>query len=249
MTTRETTAMLARADSDNPRNPWDVAAVACFVTFTWPWLLRSLDGGTKAEKARLLERIDMPSDALPNLGSWKADTGLLNLIADTIEQHRPRRVVEFGIGATSLVIAASLRKWGGGEHLGFDQHRDFVVETRKWLGDHGLDADLRHASLAESPNGWPGLWYDTGPIEPGIDLMVVDGPPWTVHPFTRGAAEHLFRLLSPGGVVLLDDAARPGERLVARQWKQLHPEMEFKLEKAGSKGTLVGRRVSAREPS
>ena len=109
----------------------------------------------------------------------------------------------------------------------------------------GILIDVRHAPLALSPNGWPGLWYDTGPLEPGIDLMVIDGPPWTVHPFTRGAAEHLFGLLSPGGIVLLDDAARPGERLVGRQWKKLHPEMDFELWKGGTKGTLIGRKRHA----
>lgn len=241
MTTRDTTSLLARTDGGAiKKSAWDAAAVVSFGAFSWPWLLRSLDGGTQEEKARLLDRLDLPADALPNLGSWKADTGLLNLIADTIERERPARVVEFGIGATSLAIAASLRKWGKGTHLGFDQHADFVAETKRWLGEHQLAADLRHAPLAPSPNGWPGLWYDTGPLEPGIDLMVIDGPPWTVHPFTRGAAEYLFDLLSPGGIVLLDDAARPGERLVARQWKKLHPEMDFQLWKGGTKGTLIG---------
>lgn len=243
MTTRDTTSLLARNDGDEiKKNFWDAAAVASFGALSWPWLLRSLDGGSTAEKARLLDRLDLPRDALPNLGSWKADTGLLHLIADTIERERPGRVVEFGIGATSLAIAASLRKWGNGSHTGFDQHADFVTETRGWLAEHSLMADLQHAPLAPSPNGWPGLWYDTGLLEPGIDLMVIDGPPWTVHPFTRGAAEALFEKLSPGGIVLLDDAARPGERLVARQWRKLHPDMSFHLWKGGTKGTLIGRK-------
>jgi predicted O-methyltransferase YrrM len=244
MTTRETTSLLSRASEDQPgRSLMDAAAVISFGALQWPWLLKSLHGGSKAEKARLIERLDLPANALPNLGSWKADAGLLNLIVDTIEVERPQRVVEFGIGATSLVIAAALRKTGAPAHTGFDQHADFVALTRDWLDDHDLAADLRHAPLAQSPSGWPGLWYDTGPLEPGIDLMVIDGPPWTVHPFTRGAAEQLFQLLSPGGIVLLDDAARLGERLVARQWKKLHPDMEFELRTNGAKGTLLGRRV------
>lgn len=243
MTTRETTSLLSRASEEQPsRSLLDAAAVVSFGALQWPWLLRSLHGGSKAEKRRLLERVGLPQDALPNLGSWKADTGLLHLVVDTIEQERPQRVVEFGIGATSLVIAAALKKFGAAPHLGFDQHKDFVSLTRGWLHDHALDADLRHAPLAASPNGWPGLWYDTGPIDPGIDLMVIDGPPWSIHPFTRGAAEALFDKLSPGGVVLLDDAARLGERIVARQWKKLHPGMEFELWKGGAKGTLIGRK-------
>ena len=243
MTTREATPLLARADVTDRKNFWDAAAVMSFGALQWPWLLRSLYGGSAAQKNRLLERLELADDALPNLGSWKADAGFLHLIADTIERDRPARVVEFGIGATSFIIAAALRKWGGSPHIGYDQHDDFVTETNSWLTEHNLSADLRHAPLGTSPNGWPGLWYDTGPLDAGIDLMVIDGPPWTVHPFTRGAAEGLFGLLNPGGILLLDDASRLGERLVARQWKRLHPNFEFHLWKGGTKGTLIGRRL------
>lgn len=231
-------------DGEQPERSWlDAAAVASFALLQWPWLLRSLSGGSKADKARLLDRLELPGNALPNLGSWKADTGLLNLIVDTVFDEKPKRVVEFGVGATSLVTARALQLVGeGGSLIGFDQHSDFVQSTRQWLAKYHVEADLRHAPLTKSPNGWPGMWYNTGRIEPGIDLLVVDGPPWTLHPFTRGAAEALFQLLSPRAIVLLDDAARPGERLVAAQWRKLHPQMEFTLWKGGTKGTLIGRR-------
>ena len=78
-----------------------------------------------------------------------------------------------------------------------------------------------------------------------IDLIIIDGPPWTVHPLVRGAAERLFPRLSPGGIVLLDDAARPGERLVARRWRKRWPEIDFTLRKDGTKGTLIGSRRAA----
>ncbi len=84
MTTRDTTSLLARTDGGTIRKSfWDAVAVVSFGALQWPWLLRSLDGGSAAEKARLLDRLDLSPDALPNLGSWKADTGLLHLIADT----------------------------------------------------------------------------------------------------------------------------------------------------------------------
>ncbi len=243
MTSREITPKLARVMTGAAKKSLsDKAAVFAFGALQWPWLLRSLSGGPESERLRLIERLGLELDALPNLGSWKADSGLLHLIVDIIENERPQRVVEFGIGATSLAIAAALGKIDAPIHLGFDQHADFVDHTRAWLAQNGLDADLRVAPLLPSPEGWPGLWYETGPLESGIDLMVIDGPPWTVHPFTRGAAETLFGLLSPGGIVLLDDAARLGERMVAHQWRKLHPDMEFLLWKGGSKGTLIGRK-------
>ena len=94
--------------------------------------------------------------------------------------------------------------------------------------------------ITPASDGWPGLWYDHGPLPSGIDLLVVDGPPWTIHPFTRGAAESLFARIAPGGAVILDDGARPGERMIARRWRQLHPEFDFRLDTSGAKGTLIG---------
>ena len=75
-----------------------------------------------------------------------------------------------------------------------------------------------------------------------IDQLVIDGPPWTLNPFVRGRAETLFDRIVPGGMVLLDDAARPGERVVASRWRRNWPDFRFTL-MPGAKGTLVGERL------
>ena len=46
-------------------------------------------------------------------------------------------------------------------------------------------------------------------------------------------------------MVLMDDAARPGERVVARRWRKEHDNMDFKLDNQGAKGTLLGYKHSA----
>jgi predicted O-methyltransferase YrrM len=244
VTSREATGFLPRADAATTyrRSIKDWATLLAFGPINAPWLLRSLRGGSKAGKRALLDRLELPQDALPNLGSWKADVGLLNLVADHILREKPKIVVEFGAGASSLIIARALQMGGGGTQVSFDQHADFVEATRNWLAQHGLAADLRAVPLVPAPPGWSGVWYDHGPLPDAIDLMVIDGPPWTVHPFTRGAAASLFDHIAPGGVVMLDDGARPGERLIARRWSALRPDFDFQLLKNGTKGTLVGRR-------
>ena len=247
MTSREATSLLPRLAATpvvgaKGRSWRDWSTLLAFGAIQWPWLLRSLYGGTLAAKRALLDRLDLPHDALPNLGSWKADTGLLTLLVDHIAEHRPRLVVEFGTGASTLVIARALQKAGGGTLISFEQHADFVDATREWLAEYGLTADLRAVPLAPAPGGWPGLWYAHGRLPADIDLMVIDGPPWTIHPFTRGAAETLFDRMAPGGTILLDDAARPGERVVARRWRKSWPDFHFELLKIGTKGTLAGTR-------
>lgn len=247
MTSRESTGLWVQADESIAPRLSDRLAVCAFGLIQWPWLLKSLFGGRRDDKIALLDRLILPHDALPNLGSWKADTHLLRQIVDAVEILRPANVVELGCGASSLVIAKALKLYGGGQLSSYDQHADFVAATRQWLSDYSLTADFHHAPLGDPPAGWPGHWYQLKHLPARIDLIVIDGPPWAIHPFVRGAAETLFDRLSPGGMILLDDAARPGERIVARNWKRRWPKIEFVLDTNGTKGTLIGRCKRARE--
>ncbi len=245
MTTKSLTGLLAKADNTDTqarRTRGERLFQIAFGAIQWPWLLRSLYGGTQAEKQALLARIGLADDALPHLGSWKADTYLLHRIVDTIELARPATVVELGSGATSLVIAKALAQHGGGQLHSYDSHAPFVDAMYGWLGEHGLEATFRHAPLEQRDVRWPGLWYGLTAVPGSIDLLVIDGPPWAVHPFARGMAERLFPLIAPGGTVLLDDAARPGERYVARRWMKAWPDFDWRYEGAGNKGLLVGTR-------
>lgn len=248
MTSKEATGLFPRNHAAHSwarrqRTMADWAVLGAFGMLNAPWLLKSLYGGSRAAKRALLDRLGLPGDALPHLGSWKADVGLLALVADYILTHRPKVVVEFGTGASTLIIAKALQMAGGGTFISIEQHQDFAEKTRLWLAEYGLEADLRAVPLIPAPGGWPGLWYDHEPLPDAIDFMLIDGPPWTIHPFTRGAAATLFGRITPGGVVMLDDGARAGERVVARRWKRLWPDFEFALLKSGTKGTLIGRRL------
>ena len=247
MTSREATGLLPRNMLEEanpiPRAVTDWLHVLAFGAIGWPWLLRSLSGGRRRDKLALLDRLGLPHDALPNLGSWKADTALLTHIVDSVEATEPEHVVELGSGASSLVTARALQLFGGGTLHSYDQHGDFVGATMDWLAEHGLSAQMYHAPLVPAPEGWPGYWYQLTAVPDSINMLIIDGPPWSVHPYVRGAAEMLFPRIAPGGLVLLDDAARPGERIVARRWRRNWPNFRFDLVRSGTKGTLVGRRL------
>ncbi len=252
MTSRNATPLRALEDDDAGESAQagslsDTAYRLAFGAIGWPWLLFSLWGGTQASKRALLKRVDLRDDALPNLGSWKADTGFLHRIVDAVEELRPATVVELGAGATTLVCARALELNGGGQLHSFDQHAGFVDATRQWLRDEGVSARLDHAPLRAQVPGWPGVWYDLADVPESIDLLIIDGPPWSVHPYVRGAAEVLFERLTPGGMVLLDDGARPGERIVARRWRENWPGIRFERVSGSTKGTLVGRKLTSAE--
>jgi predicted O-methyltransferase YrrM len=244
MTTRETTPLLTRSwDVGVDRGASDWAWLIGMGAVQWPWLLKSLYGGRKRDKAALLARLGLPGDALPNLGSWKADVGLLTRLADLVEEMKPRTVLELGAGASTLILAKALQRAGGGRLISFDQHEDFVEETRLWVAGQGLNVDLRHAPLFSETGDWRDLWYDLHGLPDAIDLLVIDGPPWTIHPMIRGKAEKLFSRITIGGIVVLDDAARPGERTVARRWRARWPDFDWAFEPS-IKGRLIGVRRS-----
>lgn len=245
MTTKLLTGLLTKREPTAPEarcTPGERAFQLAFGAVQWPWLLRSLYGGTQADKGALLARLGLEADALPHLGSWKADTYLLHRIVDIIETARPATVVELGSGATSLVIAKALSQHGGGALHSYDSYAPFVAAMDDWLAEHGMAATFHHAPLTTRDARWPGLWYALTELPGTIDLLVIDGPPWSVHPFARGMAERLFALIAPGGMVMLDDAARPGERYVARRWKKAWPDFDWHFEGAGTKGLLIGQR-------
>jgi predicted O-methyltransferase YrrM len=242
MTSREKTAFLPLEDSGPARPLSEKIFTVAWGAIQWPWLARSLWGGKLADKHALLDRLGLPHDALPNLGSWKADTYFLWRIVEAIERLRPREVVELGCGASTLVVAKALELNGEGRLTSYDQHAGFVESTGSWLAGHGLDATMRHAPIVEDPSSWSHSWYDLHGVPSEIDLLVIDGPPWALNPFIRGRAEQLFDRIVPGGMVLLDDAARPGERVVAARWRRAWPNFRFEL-LPGAKGTLVGERL------
>jgi predicted O-methyltransferase YrrM len=225
---------------------WLAWAVGWFWRLTfgaigWPWLLRSLSGGTPERRDALLARLGLPTDALPALGSWRADAGFLHHLVDVIEERRPATIVELGAGVSTLVGARALQLNGGGSWLSFDHNERFASETGERLRKLGLHATVRHAPLRAPAPADPGLWYQLADLPDCIDLLIVDGPPWTVHPLVRGQAERLFDRLAPHAVVLLDDADRPGERLVARRWQRRWPLIRFERLGGTTKGILVGR--------
>ena len=242
MTSCEKTALLSLDDNAPSRPLAEKLFTVAWGAIQWPWLARSLWGGKLADKHALLDRLGLPHDALPHLGSWKADTYFLWRMVGAIERLRPREVVELGCGASTLVLAKALELNGGGRLTSLDQHADFVAATGRWLAEHDLQAAMRHAPLVADPTPWSHNWYDLPSLPPEIDLLVIDGPPWTLNPFVRGRAEVLFDRIPPGGMVLLDDAARPGERVVAARWRRDWPDFRFTL-LPGAKGTLVGERL------
>ncbi|WP_170985110.1 class I SAM-dependent methyltransferase [Roseomonas sp. AR75] len=184
--------------------------------------------------------LQLPPGSLPPMAGWAAAPDFLLMLAETVLERRPKVVVEFGSGLSTLVIRRCLAMNGEGTLHSYEHDADFAAVTRQRARRLGLPEDITVVPLAPV-SGYPGQWYATLGLPTAIDLMVVDGPPRTVHPETRCGAGSLFPHLAPGATVFLDDGKRQGERAVLRRWTQDNPDMTFTLF-GNLKGVVIGRK-------
>lgn len=168
---------------------------------------------------------------LPPMGQYTIDPDFAALLASTVLEHRPRRVLELGSGVSTLIVAYALRAAGGGQLVSVDESERYRDSTLAHIRRHGLEdvAHVIHAPLVERQVGdSPYRWYDTtrfGDI-PAIDLMIVDGPSGRTGPLARfPALPLLWHKLGPASVILMDDADRDDERHIITKWCEQYPSL------------------------
>lgn len=178
---------------------------------------------------------------LPPCGGWAASADSLVMLAEAILARKPNVVVEFGSGVSSMVIGRCLELNGQGHLISYDHDPGFADVTRQRIARHGLPVEVCTVPLVSSERlGYPGKWYVTENLPSSIDILVVDGPPGSIHPQTRGAAAPaIFPRLGSGALVLLDDAGRPGERKILERWRTEFPDIHFTVV-ATDHGTAIG---------
>lgn len=205
-----------------------------------------LDQYRKADQdlQHLADLLRIPMSELPPTGNCAGSPDFLLLIARAVLAERPEVIVEFGPGVSTFVIAKCLEMNGTGRLISFDHSPAFAELTRRQLERRRLSADIRVVPLRPCNSlSHPGVWYHASDLPDDIDLIIVDGPPASLHPETRGGAgPATFGKLRKGGIVLLDDACRPGERKIVSHWRREYPELEFTYIDT-MKGTVVGRRI------
>lgn len=183
-------------------------------------------------RAYLLNLLQWPDGALPPLGGWAASADVLIILAEWILDRKPVVVVELGSGVSSLVIGRALQLNGKGKLLSYDHETSFLAVTARRMGLAGLPYDGVDAPLSTDN------WYALPSVPADIDLLFIDGPPMSFGEEVRAGAARLFPHLAPGALVVLDDAARPGERRVAKAWAAQFPELQSSF-LATEKGTLL----------
>lgn len=182
----------------------------------------SLDGAL-----RLAPKIDL--DWLdPSLADdgWALAPDALRLLAALVAELRPRHVVEFGSGVSTLVLAHSAASSGGVEISSVEHDPVYAARTGELLRQHDSE---QHVSLHVVPlvarvragELHPLYLLDRAALasERPADLVLIDGPPAALGGRT-GMLYQALDLSQAGTIVLLDDAERGPEREAVTWWEQ-----------------------------
>lgn len=178
---------------------------------------------------------------LPPLRGWATSPDVLLRLHAYIMATRPKIVVEFGSGASTLVIADALRQNGVGKLISIEHSDHYGAQTLGTLQAEFLESwvDLRVGGLeawegehlnpedAEKPS----RWYPVSLLEDveNVDLLWVDGPPGATCLFSRyPALPALADKLSPNAEVWMDDTIRQEEKDICERWAADHGfELEY----------------------
>jgi hypothetical protein len=234
--------LLARLTTD--RDPLVLPAIACFYSTDAPD--RISGGPSEAADAELVRRRVRAARGLeqPEPGAWTLSPEALELVLERIPPGGS--VVECGSGESTIAIGRLLRSRGGGRLQALEHHRGWAAEVRRRVEAEGLselveviDAPLGPHELA--PAGC--RWYAAETLDriaPGIDVLLVDGPPASDEQQSRSrypALPALADRLALGATVILDDIGRPGERWILDRWEAEH---EISFERRNEQGIAIG---------
>jgi predicted O-methyltransferase YrrM len=167
------------------------------------------------------------------LGSWALGAQTLNWLEDQVANLRPRLVLEFGSGASTLCLARFLVDLHGPVALlrviSIDQEESYAAQTRELLRLGGLDTYVKVLSTSLRTQEIEGLvttCYEMPVTLSEVldgrkaDFVMIDGP--AAEAGARFGTLPLARpFLAPSAAFVLDDGLRDGEIWVAHRWAKL----------------------------
>ena len=170
---------------------------------------------------------------LPYTRDWSAAADFLDIIATHCLSEKPETIVECSSGLTTLVLSRCCQLNQRGHVYSLENGQEYVDNTRRQLEMFSLQsqADVIFSPLESvRVNNEDFLWYrlnETVAQLEQIDMLVIDGPPGFIQPYSRlPAVPLLVSKLSPGAVIFLDDAVREEEQAIVEHWLQAFPSLQ-----------------------
>jgi len=184
--------------------------------------------------------------ALPDRwDEWPISRETARFLARLVVEEGRSRVLEFGAGLSSLVLAQALSHAGGGRLTSIEQYPDWCAEA--W-GKVEQTASIEARLLTAEPElriTRQGFYYlyaraarEVAARAP-YNLVLVDAPPFFYG--RTGALPLILPHLSPGALIILDDAGRLAEQWTLYTWLSTYPSLRLALYDPGfaKKGVAV----------
>lgn len=175
-------------------------------------------------------RLNLPY-ALPPLRGWAASPDFLLLIAEHAHRYQPQTIVECSSGSSTIVLAQCSKQNGSGHVFSLEHDAVYAEKTRQELAKQGLQdwATVIDAPLIDHVIGGKTYrWYTLSETiqAKNMDMLIIDGPPGMLNACARyPAGPLLMSRLNPGAAVFLDDADRPDERQIVKDWQSEFPNL------------------------
>lgn len=176
------------------------------------------------------------------LGGWSIDSFLGRYLIQNIIERRPKCIVELGSGSSTIIISRILQLLNDNTttHIAIDHESKYLNITKSIAELNGVADRIHfvHCSL-EKNNQTNMIWYgglDDVLKDKSIDLLIIDGPPGNIQPYSRyPAIPELRNSLSSNITIILDDANRADEQEIAKRWAKDLPNttLEFITEGHG----------------
>jgi predicted O-methyltransferase YrrM len=184
-------------------------------------------------------------NSLPPMKNWAMSPDVLLKLHEYITNAKPKTILEFGSGVSTIVICDALSQNNSGRLISIEHLEKFMKETMEVIKNENLSSflDLRLAQLKI----WTGehlssekrvFWYDEKVIDTSnlkeIDLLIIDGPPGNTNPYARyPSLPILYKNLSNEAQVWLDNTNRKDEATIANTWAEKYKLISnfFNLEK------------------
>jgi hypothetical protein len=149
--------------------------------------------------------------------SGAANYSLLYLLLRSAQEFDIRRLVELGAGQTSILIESlSQRGLLRGNRLTIEHDPGWAERIRQLVTHEIVTVPL--ISRDDAPRPYRGYDLTSVPVSEKIDFLIIDGPPafHSEQAFARFGMLALLKFLDPAGyAIIIDDAERDGERLLA----------------------------------
>ena len=171
--------------------------------------------------------------ALPPTRNGATSPDLLQSMALAFKKSSPRLTVEFGSGASTVLLTALCKQAGNWARvISFEHDQRWWTLVEGWLASLGLSkfASVVHAPLStlrdEAAKGYE--WYDEDVFSNAltgislIDFVYVDGPPMqSNHQARYPSLPMINRLMHAETQIFVDDTDRSADRAIVDRWGQI----------------------------